>query len=152
MLPILPMLAELEALGVEVGQLREAFMKFADYPDVEEWPARRLPAPDLGPALEQLAEYVRHMERLACPSLSIRGATHSFPSIESFPSCSGRLSIDRPHEIMEVLSQFTKVKIVKKNWPEGSRQAEDELKRWDDFREEIAEPLVKSWLEYRYEP
>ena len=46
-----PLLAELEALGLEAGQLAEAFMKFADYPDVEEWPARRLAAPDHGPAI-----------------------------------------------------------------------------------------------------
>lgn len=147
-----PLLAELEALGLEVGQLREAFMKFADYPDVEEWPTRRLFAPDHGPAITPLAEYVRHMERLL-PSLPEHpGGDTLIPRYQIIPLMFRQVKRNRPHEIMEVLSQFAKVKIVKKNWPMRAPQAEAELKRWDDFRTNIAEPLVMSWVEYRYEP
>ncbi|MGO9568974.1 MAG: UvrD-helicase domain-containing protein [Desulfomonilaceae bacterium] len=147
-----PILTELEELGVEVGQLREAFMKFADYPDVEEWPARRLVAIDPGPALKSLAEYVRHMERLVSSLPEHPGSDTLIPRYQIIPLMFRQVKHNRPHEIMEVLAQFTKVKIVKKNWPERAPQAEDELKRWDDFRVDIAEPLVKAWLEYRYEP
>ena len=50
---------------------------------------------------------------------------------------------------MEVLSQFTKVKTVKKNWPLRAPQAQAEQDRWDEFRIDVAEPLVQSWLEYQ---
>ncbi|MGB6066536.1 MAG: UvrD-helicase domain-containing protein [Desulfomonilaceae bacterium] len=147
-----PILAELEALGVEMGQLQGAFMKFADYPDVEEWPARALPSPDLGPAMRHLTEYVRHIERLI-PSLpEDPGNDTLIPKYRIIPLMFRQLKHRRPHEIVEILSQFTKVKIVKKNWPEGGRQAVEEMQRWDNFREEIAEPIVMLWLEFRYEP
>ena len=44
-----PILQELEDVGVEIGRLRGAFMKLADYPDVEEWPAEKIDLPDLNP-------------------------------------------------------------------------------------------------------
>ena len=114
-----PILAELEALGVEVGQLQGAFMKFADYPDVEEWPARTLPAPDLGPALGHLAEYVRHIDRLAQSLAEDPGNDGLIPKYRIIPLMFRQLKHRRPHEIVEILSQFTKVKIVKKKLAGG---------------------------------
>ncbi len=114
-----PILAELEAVGVEVGQLQEAFMKFADYPDVDEWPARVLPAPDLGPALEQLAEYVRHIGRLAVSLPEDSGNDTLIPKYRIIPLMFRQLKHRRPHEIVEILSQVTKVKIVKKKLAGG---------------------------------
>ena len=32
-----PILTELEELGLEIGSLQDAFIRFADYPDVQEW-------------------------------------------------------------------------------------------------------------------
>ena len=147
-----PILVELEALGVEVGQLCGAFMRFANYPDVEDWPARPLAAPDLQLALNPLAEYVRHMEQVAMYLPEYPGNDTLIPKYRIVPLMFRQAKHNRAHEIMEILSQFTKVKIVKKNWPEGSLQAEAEQKKWDDFRTEIAEPLVKAWHEHRYEP
>jgi ATP-dependent helicase/nuclease subunit A len=147
-----PILAELEELGVEVGQLRSAFMKYADYPDVEEWPARSLAAPDIEPALNPLAKYVHHIERLIPSIPEQAGGDTLIPKYRIIPLMFRQVKHGRPHEIMEVLSQFTKVKTVKKNWPLKGPQAQAEQDRWDEFRIDVAEPLVQSWLEYRYEP
>jgi ATP-dependent helicase/nuclease subunit A len=147
-----PTLAELEELGVEVGQLRATFMKFADYPDVDEWPAKSLTPPDPEPALNPLADYINHMEGLV-PSLPEHpGGDTLIPKYRIIPLMFRQVKHGKPYEIMEVLSQFTKVKTVKKNWPLKGPQAQEEQDRWDAFRVDIAEPLVKSWLEYRYEP
>ena len=56
-----PILAELDELGIEAGQLQPAFVRFAAYPDVDEWPAPEIELPDLGPILQQIEEYAaRH--------------------------------------------------------------------------------------------
>ena len=108
--------------------------------------------PDPEPALQPLAEYVRHMERLL-PSLPEHpGSDTLIPKYRIIPLMFRQVKHAGRPEIMEVLSQFTKARIVKKNWPLGAPQAEAEQKRWDEFRTDIAEPLVKTWLEYRYEP
>ena len=42
-----PILAELDDLGIDIGELRDAFVSFAEYPDVDEWPAPEIELSDL---------------------------------------------------------------------------------------------------------
>ena len=51
-----PILAELDDLGMEIGQLRPAFVRLAGYPDVDEWPAPEIELPDLGPVIKRIEE------------------------------------------------------------------------------------------------
>ena len=54
-----PVLDELEELGVDIGELGSTFERFADYPDVDEWPAPAVPIPDPEPLLAVAAQLRR---------------------------------------------------------------------------------------------
>ena len=41
---------------------------------------------------------------------------------------------------------------MQKNWPGGKPQALAELASWNDFAGEVAQPLIQTWREHRYEP
>ncbi|MEW6141248.1 MAG: UvrD-helicase domain-containing protein [Thermodesulfobacteriota bacterium] len=148
-----PVLGELEALGVELGQLRNVFMELADFPDVEEWPAPALPCPEIGPAVAELEKYVSHMEKLA-PSLpEDPGNCKLIPQYRRIPLLFRQAKKrNRVPDFMEVFAEFTEAKPVKKNWPGKALQANAESEKWEEFRTVYAEPLVQAWKEHRYEP
>jgi len=147
-----PTLERLEELGVEIGQLRTAFMKFSDYPDVDAWPARTLPPPDPSRALEPLEHMIRHMEDVL-PSLPDHyGNDKLMPKYRLLPLMFRQVRRDQLPDLMEIFGQFKSAVPVQKLWPGGASQAKEEEALWNDFTENIAKPLVKSWLEYRYEP
>lgn len=148
-----PILAELEDLGLEIGSLEDAFTKrFANYPDVDEWPAPVLDLPDLGPVRQSLEELVRHMEDVI-PSLPERaGNDLLMPKFRLITLMWRQLQPDHVPDFMDILAEFTAGKVVQKNWPGGKQQALEELERWDAFRTNFAEPLVRLWREKRYEP
>jgi ATP-dependent helicase/nuclease subunit A len=147
-----PTLDQLEELGVEIGQLRPTFMRFADYPDVDSWPARKLSAPDPSSAVIALEQLVRHMETVL-PSLPEHyGNDKLMPKYRLIPLMFRQLRRNRLPEVMEILAQFKTAKPVQKLWPDGPGQAKAEEALWNEFTTEVAQPLVKAWLEYRYEP
>ncbi len=148
-----PILDELENLGVEVGQLGSTFRKMADYPDVDEWPAASVPAPDVTHAKSALAEVVRHMEQEAITFPESPGTDTLMPKYRIIPLMFRQAQRrGRDFEIMDILAQFKEIKPVLKYWPHGRKQAERELARWDEFRTSVAERLVKAWREHRYGP
>lgn len=148
-----PILDELREIDVEIADLGEAFMQLAEYPDVPEWPARRMPLPDLGNAKSALADIVRHMERVAVQLPEDPGSCKLIPRYRLIPMMYRQARPrDRVPEIMDVLAEFKEVKLTLKMWPNNGPQPKDELGRYDEFRVGIAEPLVRSWREYRYEP
>ena len=148
-----PILDELEDLGVEIGQLGHTFVRMADYPDVEQWPAHAVPEPDVSEATVELAELVRHMERVATGLPEATGTDPLMPKYRIIPRMFRQVRRkNRTFEIMEILSEFRSLRPVKKYWPQGAEQADTELAVWDEFRTRYAEPLVIAWREYRYEP
>ena len=50
--------------------LSSTFERFADYPDVDEWPAPAVPVPDPEPVLTALRSYVVHISSIE-PSLPL---------------------------------------------------------------------------------
>lgn len=147
-----PILTELESLGVEVGQLGPAFMRLADFPDVDDWPAAATPLPDPAPARQALAKLAGHM-KLLTPSLpEDPGNDTLMPKYRLIPLLTRQADRSSMADFMEMLTEFKSVKIVQKNWPGRGAQAKNELKLWDDFRTSFAEPLVQAWREHRYEP
>ncbi len=147
-----PILAELEELGLEIGALEDTFMKFAEYPDVQEWPAAAVELPDLEPARQALEAMVLHMEEVT-PSLpESPGNDKLMPKYRVMPLMWRQIRPDHIPDLMEILAECKELKVVQKMWPLGKQQALDELERWDDFRLTFAEPLVRLWREKRYEP
>lgn len=148
-----PLLGELEELGVEIGQLGDTFMRLAEYPDVEEWPIQEVPKPDTTAAMAALGRLVSHMEDLAPTLPQDPGNDRLIPQYRLIPLMYRQmLRQQRTHEIMELLDRFKKPTVVKKNWPGGATQADEESEIWDEFRTVHAEPLVRAWREHRYGP
>lgn len=148
-----PILDELREMDVEIGDLGDTFMRLATYPDVSEWPSRKVPLPDPESAKSDLTAMVNHMEQVVAGLPDDPGNCKLMARYRLIPMMYRQaMRRNRLPEIMEVLAEFKAVKPTQKLWPGKGPQAKSELALYDDFRARIAEPLVKSWREYRYEP
>jgi ATP-dependent helicase/nuclease subunit A len=149
----LSLVTELNELGLEPAELGPAFMSYAEYADVEEWPAKSVPLPDLKPCIQALEDYVRHISSLSLPADP--GNDKLIPKYGMLKRMASSLDLHNPAELMEVLEQFSELdhkKVVQKNWPGKKAQAISELASWNDFAIRYAVPLVQTWREHRYEP
>jgi ATP-dependent helicase/nuclease subunit A len=146
-----PVLDELEELGLTLAELREAFLQFADYPDVDEWPAPAVPAPALKPAMQALREYTAHMARVL-PTLPADGGTDELIGLfRRVLRMMRSRDLDRHADMAEVFEQFKpERKCTQKNWPGGKEQALREHERWNAFATEVAAPFVAVWRAHRY--
>ena len=150
-----PILAELEGLGIEIRTLGPTFCAFCEYPDVDEWPAEKVPLPDLAPARKKLDQYIRHIRSLLETLPPDSGNDKLMPKYRLICQVARYTNLGTVAGLMAVLDRFGepgKTTVVQRNWPGGRAQALEELARWDGFVEEIAQPLAKTWREHRYEP
>ena len=152
-------LGGLDQLGLRLGDLESTFLRFADFPDVDDWPApgKDLKPSDLEEAAERVLGYVAHMEALAPRLPREWGNDGLIPKFKRLPRIVSHYDdLRQPSQLMEVLDHFgRKDGIVQKEWiKEGAftrEEAKREKERWEDFRKEVAEPLIRDWYEYRYE-
>lgn len=148
-----PLLDELDALGLPIGALEEAFLLYATFPDVDDWPAQQVTLPDLGPARAALLAYAADIETLLPTLPEDPGNDKLMPKLEMMARRTRQADLDQPAELMEVLAAFADsgaTKPVQKNWPGGKAQALAEEQRWQDFVARIATPLVATWRQLRY--
>ncbi len=149
------LLTELDELGLEPAELGVAFMQFAEYPDVENWPATPVDLPDLGGCVADLQSYAEHMSEIELPDEFGRDKLLVKYRLIPRMAQQSQDKLDKPAELMLVLEQFrefTRRDLVQKNWLGGPKQALPELDRWNDFTAKHAQPLVLAWREHRYEP
>ena len=144
-------LEELEKIGIEIGQLRSTFLKFADYPDVNEWPSGKVELPDLAHMKQELKLLVDHIESLVA-SLPDSGNDKLIEKYKLIVRMFRQNRVENIAELMEMLAEFTDIKTSTKTWPGGKAQAQEEKERWDKFRVDYAEPILRQWREHRYEP
>ncbi|MFB3785750.1 MAG: UvrD-helicase domain-containing protein [bacterium] len=148
-----PRLATLRERGLEIRQLRATFMRLAEYPDVEEWPAPDVPLPDPTPAVAALRAYVAHMEKLLPTLPADSGNDKLIPHYKKIPRLWRQATPGEVSEVMEILALFkamTPKQTVHKNWPEKKEQALAELERWNEFAAATAAPLLELWHARRY--
>jgi len=143
-----PVLDELERLGLTLPELREAFLQFADYPDVDEWPAPAVSAPPLKPAVEALRDYAEHMK-------AVLPAEHGTDELCSLFRRVLRMvrsrDLSRHSDVAEIFEPIKpERKCTHKNWPGGKEQALREHERWDRFAMEVAKPFLDAWRTHRY--
>ena len=147
-----PLLAELQKLAIEPARLEHAFMALCNYPDVKDWPAPELDPPDAETCRRKLADYARHMQQIAS-SLSVDpGNDKLIPAYGLIPRMVRQSDLSSLPQLARILAVFKKVKIVHKMWHGGKEQALAELERWDDFRQQQAEPFLVQWRAYCYSP
>jgi ATP-dependent helicase/nuclease subunit A len=142
---------ELDELGLEPAELGPAFLELAEFADVDDWPAKPVPLPDLEPCRAELRDYVAHMRSLDFPDE--RGNDKLMSSYEDICRRATLLDLQKPVQLMELLEQFdSSPKVIQKMWPGKKAQAVPEKSRWDGFRQQFAAPLLQAWREHRYEP
>lgn len=143
-------LNELDGVGLEIGELENAFLAYATYTDVGEWPAPDVELPDLKTVRDELRRYTDHMERLA-PTFPVDVGTdllmHKYRRIARMVRQS---DLDRPVELLGILGECGNVKVTQRNWPEGQKQGKQEKERWEQFVAQHAQPLVEKWRYRRY--
>lgn len=153
-------LGELDRLGLRLEQLESGFRCFADYPDVDEWPAAvaETLAPDLGEAVERLRRCADHLRRLAARLPEDAGNDGLIPLCRRLPRVVSHYDdLGQPARLMEVLERFRrKPAIVLKEWTKTGAFSREDARReeqdWNRFREEIVEPALRWWAEFRYGP
>ncbi len=150
--------SRLDRLGLTVEDLEGAFVRFADFPDVDEWPAPEEAAEglDLTGARAALEEYVAHMRRMG-PDLPLRSGNDSLiPQFKRLPRIISHYEdLSTPSHLMEVLALFDrKGRVVQKEWMQEGRFSRDDAKReearWEKFREDVVGPALRAWHEIRY--
>ncbi|MDP7017591.1 MAG: UvrD-helicase domain-containing protein, partial [Pirellulaceae bacterium] len=142
--------SDLDELGLEPAELGPAFIQFAEYPDVDDWPSDAPSLPDLEPARVQLIEYIDHMRSLELPADP--GNDELMPKYKLLGRISRQVDLDQPAQLMELLEYFEgSFKIVQKNWPGAKEQALAEKARWLEFADNVAKPLLLTWRQIRYE-
>ena len=116
-----PLVGTLDDLGVEIGQLSSTFERFADYPDVDLWPADQVALPDPEPVLGAL-RILRGPHQIARAVSSARCGQRQAYS-RSFGGCCesppGELSTARRSDRGAEPVQESPPAIVQKNWPGG---------------------------------
>ncbi len=144
-------LATLAELGLEIGQLRKSFVDFAQYPDVEYWPAPAVELGDLEAAIVSVMEYSRHMEALI-PTFPVDRKTDKLMSkYERVARLVRDRDLHQPADLFEVLTVYNSEHgATQKYWPGGQEQARNEISRWVDFANTTAQPLIRRWLAHRY--
>ena len=143
-------LGELDDVGLEIGQLESAFIGYATYPDVAEWPASEVELPDLKPVTKELRSYATHMERLA-PTFPVNvGNDLLMDKYRRIARLVRQADLDSPPELLEILGECGNAKAVQKEWPEGKAQGKRESERWQQFVDQHAQPLVEKWRHRRY--
>lgn len=148
-----PLMTELTELGLSVGDLKESFLRYATYPDVDEWPAQPIELPDLKPVRTELLAYVDHMEQLLETFPEDVGNDKLMPKYILISRLARQMDLEQPAQMMEILAEFgepNKTTIVQRNWPGGKTQAVAELERWNLFTEHHAARLVSLWRQARY--
>jgi len=143
-----PLLEALDELGLDLAELRGAFLEFAEYPDVRDWPAEITPVPALEPATEALRQYAEHMRRV----LPNEDGTDDLLGIfRRVLRMMRSYDLDRPADVAELFVPFApNRKCVQKNWPDGKEQALREHQRWNTFCRDVAEPFLAAWRAHRY--
>jgi len=152
-----PLLDELRRLGIELRDLSAGFERYADFPDVEEWPAPPTPVPETAPVKAELEDYARRMEALIPTFPLDRGTDQLMNRYCQVARLVRQNDLDDPLELEEILELFlTRMKMVQKYWSDcqkgRSKTGKEELQKWEAFAAECAEPYVKEFRAACYEP
>ena len=157
-------LLQLERLGVELVDLKDAYTRFTDYPDVDEWPVPDAAAVErlISQAPGQIQEYVGYMkdraQRIAdgVADGSIKGNLKTETLLESFQRVPEIIEeqigdLSDSDCLIEALELFKgSKKIAKTGWPDkgvcslpGARGVQED-EYWKQFCEKVRGPLYEA--------
>ncbi len=145
-----PWLDRLEALGLEPAVLESAYRNLCRFGELEDdaWPAPEVPLTGSAAVIAELRAYCAHFATLELPEDP--GNDELIPASRLVTRLVRARDLDEPAGLAEVLEAFKKVKIIQKVWPGKKAQAEEELERWDKFRNDSAASWLERWRAHRY--
>lgn len=150
-----PLLAELESLGLPIDRLQNAFLRFADYPDIDEWPVPSETDTDLEREVvrvrTEVERYLEHARTLLSQRSEERGSDELLPRMEELVRAAGWTDFQEPAEFVQYLERFRRAKVTQKCWPSRA-MAKAEEERYRTLVDDVIEPLRRRWRERRYEP
>jgi ATP-dependent helicase/nuclease subunit A len=153
-------IGELDRLGLRLADLESTFQRFADYPDVDEWPApdEATDAPDMESTIKEILEYVDHMSDLAPQLPDEWGNDQLIFEYKRLPRIVSHYEdLSLLPNLVTVLDFFDKTrKVVQKEWMKDGvftrDQARGEGNRWQEFRQDVVKPALRKCYEHRYGP
>jgi ATP-dependent helicase/nuclease subunit A len=153
-----PIVEQLADVGLELSHLQGAAERFADYGDIEEWPAPFVPPPDGAVLRSSLRQFHQHMMLMAEEFPDDPGNDKLMPLFRRLPRLAGVTDLSRLPNLMQHLEMYKSLKpagIVQRNWPgkdakAKSAKAKEELERWNSFVERHIEPARQQWRSHRY--
>ncbi len=153
-------IAGLDELALRLQDLKETFLRFANYPDVKNWPVpdKKPDFETFEPVREEIFSYVLHMKSLASRLPDEWGSDRLIPRYLRLPRVLSHYGLlDKPSDVATMLEDFdTDPKITQTSWTQNGRFTKEEAKaeqsRWKDFRSTVVEPALKQWREWRYAP
>jgi ATP-dependent helicase/nuclease subunit A len=151
-------LDEFDKLVVQLSDLKQAFIKYADYPDVEEWPApvQQKKNPGLADKIKKILKYAKDMVVISEELPRDCGNDKLIPCYRIIPRVVNHYDdLEDITQLIDVLDQFNKnPKVVQKVWKESGKFTGDDAKheqaRWQKFQEEEVIPLINQIYENRY--
>jgi ATP-dependent helicase/nuclease subunit A len=144
-----PILVELNDCGLSVDQLRKAFIRYTDYPDVDEWPVDSDVHIDIDSIKRDLDEYMNHLVDLVKVLPDNAGNDKLIPHMKKVVRQYRQSSFDTLLSYMDFFESMKSQTIVQKEWPsKGMGKAEKE--RWEKFLDEHVTPYVDRWYAIRY--
>jgi len=142
----------LRAAGLSPGELFGFFTTMVSHPDVTRWPAPESVPPDFVETGEALAQYMVQMRELLSEIPGDVGTDKLIPKMRRVVRMA-RNARDpmKTLDLFKILENFEPDATPRhKFYPGGKDQALSELARWEAFRDDVAMPAVRSFMQYRY--
>ena len=142
-------LAELVAIDVEPGDLKDFYLALAAYPEVEMVRQAAAP-PDLGPVRAELHKLLDLAERLLPAEVPPKGWDKLQALLRRTLGYHRVLGVEDNPELLRLLTILNKKPNHTKNRWRHREDAEAAQRAFDYFKDNHATPALQAWREYRH--
>lgn len=144
-------LDRIEELGLETHRLKSCFQNFINYPDVDEWPAGDEDEPDTDSLRKEVRAYVDRLDALKDSFPVDRKTDTAMDRFETIVKRAKDIQWERRGQFYSLVELFKRKEAgVVIKWWSDKKDAKSEKTAWQEFREDVIEPALKKWYQFRY--
>ncbi len=151
-------LIKMNELGVEIGDLSDAFVKFATYPDVERWPSSpQSDIPDVKVIKSKIGEYIEYLKENVYPLINEEDSDDFQNFAKKLPFFFNQTDWDSHASVETLLENFEKMpSTTQRCWPGDNRKerkayTEAEEACFTAVSQETAQPFLEALYQHRYQ-